>query len=255
MRKFKKNIVRSKNTHIRKIRVKKFIYKPKRKRISTIIILLCLFLTQALSISKTQNQDTEKLNDYIFLTLVSFTAIVYLFKYEIDNNLVCKQIKAWTSVGIFFILGFYVTNKIYIITNVFGFLLLFYLFYRNSKAFYKSIQWSKVKPNLSIALVNIFQIIIAFGIIYKLIYMYIPTSFIIESDKLSNLEVYFNFIYFSFTTFTTLGFGDILPNHIISKIFVIAEVSLFISLVSISILFITNRKSSLLKLRKKNKSK
>ena len=50
------------------------------------------------------------------------------------------------------------------------------------------------------------------GFIFKLIDLLIPNSFSLKGD-----DNFFNFIYFSFITLTSIGFGDIVPLDAISK--------------------------------------
>lgn len=66
-----------------------------------------------------------------------------------------------------------------------------------------------------------------FGSVFVHIEHYYPQSFNLSSLNISSLnspkELAFNFVYFSFTTLCTVGFGDILPVSIFAKAIVIIE--------------------------------
>lgn len=68
---------------------------------------------------------------------------------------------------------------------------------------------------------------ILFGSIFVHIENYYPHSFNLSNINISSLnsskEMVFNFVYFSFTTLCTVGFGDILPVSIFAKAVVIIE--------------------------------
>lgn len=70
-------------------------------------------------------------------------------------------------------------------------------------------------------------IAIFFGSIFIHIEHYYPHSFDLSSISASSLnspkEIVFNFVYFSFTTLCTVGFGDIVPISIFAKAVVIIE--------------------------------
>lgn len=82
-----------------------------------------------------------------------------------------------------------------------------------------------------------------FGFWFDMIYYLDQTSFYLIS--LNNRRVYFQPIYYSFVTLTTLGYGDILPVSRIAKISAILEATLGVLYVAISVsrlvsLFITD---------------
>lgn len=70
-------------------------------------------------------------------------------------------------------------------------------------------------------------IALLFGSIFTHIEHYYPHSFELSDINISSLksskEIVFNFVYFSFTTLCTVGFGDILPISIFAKAVVIIE--------------------------------
>lgn len=82
-----------------------------------------------------------------------------------------------------------------------------------------------------------------FGFWYDMIYYLDQSSFFIIS--FNNKPVYFQPIYYSFVTLTTLGYGDILPVSKIAKVSAILEATLGVLYVAISVsrlvsLFITD---------------
>ena len=237
MRRFTKIKKKSISSHIIRAPHKKIhLQKAERRtalRLFIIIVVLfttCIFLTWKFS---------NELYYYFLFSISFFNIAVSLFRYEIKNSIVLQQFKVWISVLIFILYGFIISTES-IVLNIIGTLMILFTLYRNSRAFYESVKWAEVKQNLTIALANIFQIIIAYGVLYKLTYIYIPNSFHVLLTEHSEIEIFLDFIYFSFITFTTLGYGDITPIHFIARILVITEISLFLSLVTISIIFVTN---------------
>jgi hypothetical protein len=71
------------------------------------------------------------------------------------------------------------------------------------------------------------MIALLFGSIFVHIEHYYPHSFDLSNLNVSSLnspkEIIFNFVYFSFTTLCTVGFGDIIPISIFAKAVVIIE--------------------------------
>ncbi|WP_041279584.1 ion channel [Desulfobacula toluolica] len=61
------------------------------------------------------------------------------------------------------------------------------------------------------------------GFNYRLLYSYFPELFTIANDR---PPTKFTYYYYSIVTFTTLGFGDIVPNDIKSEIIITIEVIL-----------------------------
>jgi hypothetical protein len=53
----------------------------------------------------------------------------------------------------------------------------------------------------------------------------------LKSIKPSMLQIYFDKLYFSFTTGTTLGFGDIVPSSNVCKFFVVMQLIITISII------------------------
>ncbi len=60
--------------------------------------------------------------------------------------------------------------------------------------------------------------------IYNHVEIYIPGSFQFNTkEAMSHLEKTFNMVYFSFTTLTTVGYGDIVPLKVLAKSIVVLE--------------------------------
>jgi voltage-gated potassium channel Kch len=84
-------------------------------------------------------------------------------------------------------------------------------------------------------IIGLIGLVIFFGIKYYTIYSYNSKNFYILTENLNiksgaNL---FDFIYFSFITITTVGYGDIIPINPMAKFLTIIEVLLGISFVSL----------------------
>ena len=84
-------------------------------------------------------------------------------------------------------------------------------------------------------IIGLIGLVIFFGIKYYTIYSYNSKNFYILTENLNiksgaNL---FDFIYFSFITITTVGYGDIIPINPTAKFLTIIEVLLGISFVSL----------------------
>lgn len=58
---------------------------------------------------------------------------------------------------------------------------------------------------------------------YTIIYKFSESSFIFTQEKVTENTVVWSFLYYSFTTLTTLGYGDILPNGSIARSFAMLE--------------------------------
>ena len=88
---------------------------------------------------------------------------------------------------------------------------------------------------IAVIIVALVGLVVFFGIKYYSFYLYDPKSFyIIPAHKLTYGGVrLFDFIYFSFVTITTLGYGDIIPLHTLTKILTILEVLMGVSFVGL----------------------
>lgn len=86
-----------------------------------------------------------------------------------------------------------------------------------------------------IVLLGLIGLVIFFGIKYYTIYKLNPENFyILTQNKNKPIGAnLFDFIYFSFITITTVGYGDIIPINVVAKVLTILEVLIGISFVSL----------------------
>lgn len=86
-----------------------------------------------------------------------------------------------------------------------------------------------------IVLLGLVGLVVFFGIKYYTIYKNNPANFYVLTKSFNpSIEVnLFDFIYFSFMTITTVGYGDIVPINPVAKILTILEVLIGISFVSL----------------------
>lgn len=99
--------------------------------------------------------------------------------------------------------------------------------------------YKKEKPFIIIFIISLFYIIITFAIAYSIIY-YIDfpkgqNNFTYPDQKHKAL-LFFDFIYYSVVTFTTLGYGDITPVSKLAKLYTMAETLYFVIYISIVLL-------------------
>jgi hypothetical protein len=59
--------------------------------------------------------------------------------------------------------------------------------------------------------------------VYQFLYVHLPGSIMLASSDSANAIRPGTFVYFSYTTLTTTGFGDILPSHTITRTLVMIE--------------------------------
>ncbi|MBX9851864.1 MAG: hypothetical protein K2X86_08905 [Cytophagaceae bacterium] len=109
---------------------------------------------------------------------------------------------------------------------------------------------------LVIILTNIFLIILSFAVDYSCLYEFDSNSFQGLTRDGSMFTIFYDFFYFSVLTFTTTGFGDIIPLTKPAKFLVTIEVIVaFITTIIVIFNFIHIKDSihelSFLKLRKK----
>lgn len=81
---------------------------------------------------------------------------------------------------------------------------------------------SKKKTIIILTLIYIF-VFISFGLIYWKISLCSPDYFIFREGMGNGSWNLFDFIYFSVVTITTLGYGDIIPNSSLVKLFIMTE--------------------------------
>ena len=176
-------------------------------------------------------------NSWILLVLLVFNLLVSFFRSEIEKKDWIKALKAYISVIVFALIGYLFSNEnffiIYIIIIVFMFLILT----RNTIAFIMSYKLAETKVNIHIAIANILQIITVYAVLYQTTYTLLPNSFLIK-NAVDSTNQYFNFLYFSTVTFTTVGYGDIVPTHFLSKGLVMSESIVFLVVITIVIVFL-----------------
>ncbi|MCL2321401.1 MAG: ion channel [Oscillospiraceae bacterium] len=120
-------------------------------------------------------------------------------------------------------LGDMVANIIALFLNSITILVLIAI---NLRRFIVTLQKPYQSANLHVALGSVFATVMLFAAIYSFIYLYIPNSFAGLNGN-TPLDECVNVIYFSTVTFTTVGFGDILPVAPIAKVFVSIETMSF----------------------------
>lgn len=81
---------------------------------------------------------------------------------------------------------------------------------------------SKRNRVIILAFIYIF-VFISFGFIYWRVSIISPDYFVLREDMKKITPDLFDFIYFSVVTITTLGYGDILPNSKLIRLFIMIE--------------------------------
>jgi|GEM_PF-6249922 len=188
----------------------------------------------------------------IMLILLLFNVLVQFFKPEINTSITLKIIKAYVSILAMFGLGYYICSFIQETVQANGsefltfsvvilqVILFVWIIIRNLKAYIIGLKNSTLSENLHISICNIIQVIIAFGILNNILFVLKPDSFSGVSSSTAFAD-YFHFVYYSFVTFTTLGYGDIVPKGIYAQLLVIIESSIMLCVITISVFFIKNR--------------
>jgi len=93
-------------------------------------------------------------------------------------------------------------------------------------------------------LVNMVQIILAFGLDFHCLHMVNPASFIIALQSPTQFETVFEFIYVSTLNFTFFGYGDVTPQTVPAKFMTITEILLaFITVIFLLSDFISLKES------------
>ncbi len=122
-----------------------------------------------------------------------------LFYYNSSNN---------------FLTVMFTTISIFQIIQVF-YSCLYYNFFRS--AIYKDAKVHNFHRSIVLTLMNYLEILLLFAVLYH-VHSY---GFVYS---VNSLDIWYNAIYYSATTITTLGFGDIYPTVGITKFFTISEV-------------------------------
>ncbi len=80
-------------------------------------------------------------------------------------------------------------------------------------------------------------LILFFAVVYYIIHINFENTFECKNKKQNNKELsFFDFIYFSLVTQTTVGYGDIVPCHIFSKIITMLQLLTIYGVIVITIL-------------------
>ena len=74
--------------------------------------------------------------------------------------------------------------------------------------------------------------VLVFAILYYIAYHYIEHAY--DKDKSHQLS-FFEFLYFSLTTQTTIGYGDIIPTHYITKAIAALQLITVISIIILTV--------------------
>lgn len=136
---------------------------------------------------------------YIFIWILYDSFILIRFEY-IDDKFV---------VPVIYILVFQLVQVIYSC--------LYYNFFRS--AFYKDVKVHNFHRSIVLILINYFEICIIYGVFYM--NSISKNQFYVPNEDFKGSIVSF---YYSMVTISTLGYGDIYPNHPFSRILVISEV-------------------------------
>jgi len=91
------------------------------------------------------------------------------------------------------------------------------------------------------AISEIYMVIVAFATIYSILY-FVSNNAILHINNASALTIFIDMLYFSTVTFTTLGYGDIVPNNGATKTFVILEVFFFVVALSFVVINLVRRR-------------
>ncbi len=97
---------------------------------------------------------------------------------------------------------------------------------------------------LLVMLVNMLQIVAAFGLDYHLLHELDSASFAGVNEKLSGATLVFEFFYFSGLNFMFFGYGDITPQTVPAKLLTLTEISLaFVTVIFLLSDFISLKES------------
>ncbi len=157
----------------------------------------------------------------LIINIVTYKICYIIFQIGVGYGL-GAVLRSASSLWVFFIS---------LIAIFIGFILILLMSTRMKKTLEKDYYSSRDYIYFSI---SIFQIILLFALLYQAIFSISPESFIgITSDQ---NNIFFDFIYFSVVTFTTLGYGDIQPVSVLARCVVMIEVLLFVVYISIILL-------------------
>lgn len=90
----------------------------------------------------------------------------------------------------------------------------------------------KKEPNMAILILNLLLLIVVFTNIYCVIYSDNNDAFQLSNNGIPYLDL----LYFSFVTFTTLGYGDVLPLTYLAKFTAAIEAFMFTCVIAFVVL-------------------
>lgn len=88
------------------------------------------------------------------------------------------------------------------------------------------------RPNMIILILDLLLVIVIFTNIFSIIYSYNHNAFQLNNNGIPYLDL----LYFSFVTFTTLGYGDILPLTYLAKFSAVIESFMFTCIIAFVVL-------------------
>ena len=98
---------------------------------------------------------------------------------------------------------------------------------------------------------SVVLIILSFGLDYYCLYQINPKAFSGDFQPLNLANDFLTFLYFSVTTFTTAGLGDIAPNSLSARVFVMLELFIAFFFTILVIANITQIRESFAQKKKK----
>src|SRR5262249_53925171 len=97
---------------------------------------------------------------------------------------------------------------------------------------------------LMLMVVNIWQIIVAFGLDFHALARLSPNNFAGVRPGLASAELVFEYFYFSALNFMFFGYGDITPQTVVAKSLTLAEITLaFVTVIFLLSDFISLKES------------
>ncbi|MCH9628055.1 MAG: hypothetical protein S4CHLAM2_17050 [Chlamydiales bacterium] len=142
------------------------------------------------------------------------SAVLLSALFTLHKNKILQVISAILLFGILVSLWLNLSRVIHLPLNLSYSLLSVYLLFLVGSLLYRFFSAKKVTTEMIFAALCLYLLIgILWGAIYALIDSIIPGSFhglLIETTHLPEMKLH-SYIYFSFTTLTTLGYGDIVP--------------------------------------------
>ncbi len=188
-----------------------------------IIISLSIFLLALIVASGFMVFGNNKRNEKIIIVskyILPLTLIIYIFLW----NLIADDKNSSYSF-LMFAIGFLVNaNNIY-------------------QDYMRVMKKPLTKEGYHLCISSIMSIVLIFAITFSAIESYIPNSFsnISVNDPIA---VSIDFIYFSITTLTTVGFGDIAPQTTLARAIVTLEIIVAFAMLVLAVNFFVTKKDN-----------